>query len=929
VATFPSTKRIGDQFELLVSIYYEALGYKVTRDVRIGRHQIDLMASKQISGAGLFTIMVEAKSSTETVGINEVTPFLNTAGDLLRNAKIQQAICITDSKFSQDAKSAVFGKGGLRLSTIHDLENDLFNYSESLLKIVHDYESKPIFQDFLKLEGRHQGRRETTTVPDVTSFILDWCNTGQSLLILCGDFGSGKTTVLDRVHYQQAKLRINEQDALLPLSFKLRGLLQFQDLWTFVSASLRDNNHISPTRQIFETQLAAGKLFILLDGFDEIETGANALDRAAHLKRLAPLISSASPCVVATRPTYFESFDEMSKALNQSLGKAPQFEGLDAIERDIPALLRTLGIAHRQTLRPGALSNVLSISQLSDTKITEYLQKHEIELYRKTKLASAKIKEFLYRIYDLEDLMTRPLLLQMVVATILQGTVKVSQTKSIGPATLYSLYTQFCATRDVESRSKQFLSMKERLLACCEIAILMLKEKKIVLTAREVLTAISRARLPSVTTSLEKARPGALEHAFADIRVCSFLSFDDDDSLRFGHKSYSEFFVAQSLVTNTSKGTSDWIDQFNEFSKDPIGREIIYFLGSFARDNRHFGKLVGAAIRRGKEIRPNTKTLARRITFASGKLLDRLSFAGGTIEEADLRKVAVERAFLRNVSFSKVSIRDLHASKWQLRGCDFKETSVADSDFTDSSISLNLMDSHFDTCSFQGGAVALAGANWSVRDSTLSDAVTRFEGSGWLHKLEIRDSQFTIGSDLTLLPGTDITLRRCVIINEMRKIKESIGRRGVLTEENWYQSDSRLLFEECTLLGVSVSAITLANLFKEFPSVVLTDCRGVVLFTDPYSVLPDEQLMVIRASLPGIVFCNRFHLGDEIRNLKILNPASKQGAARKANRARLSFINANAVAAMLKTIKLPARLESPLSEIAAAMKDGELPRPAD
>jgi hypothetical protein len=110
VATFPSTKRIGDQFELLVSIYYEALGYKVTRDVRIGGHQIDLMASKQISGAGLFTIMVEAKSSTETVGINEVTPFLNTAGDLLRNAKIQQAICITDSKFSQDAKSAVFGK---------------------------------------------------------------------------------------------------------------------------------------------------------------------------------------------------------------------------------------------------------------------------------------------------------------------------------------------------------------------------------------------------------------------------------------------------------------------------------------------------------------------------------------------------------------------------------------------------------------------------------------------------------------------------------------------------------------------------------------------------------------------------------------------------------------------------------------------------
>ncbi|HTO63940.1 MAG TPA: restriction endonuclease [Bradyrhizobium sp.] len=922
MATLPSTKRIGDKFELLVSTYYEALGYKVTRDVRIGGHQIDLIVSKQISGAGLFTIMVEAKSRTATVGINEITPFLNTASDLLRAGTIQQAICITDKKFSQDARSAVFGKGWLRLSTIYDLENDLFNYSESLLKIVHDYQSKPIFHDFLKLEGLRRGRREATVVSDVASFILDWCNSGESLLILCGDFGSGKTTVLDHVHYQQAKLRIERQDAFLPLSFRLRGLLQSPDLWTFISTSLRESNHISPTRQVFETQLAAGKLLILLDGFDEIETGAIAIERAAHLKRLAPLISSLSPCVVSTRPTYFESFDEMSEALTRNLGKTPKFEGLDAIKRDIPALLRTLGIVNRHTVPSEALSNVLSISQLSYAKISEYLQKHETELNQKTKLSSAKIKEFLYRIYDLEDLMTRPLLLQMVVATILQGTVRVSQTKSIGPATLYNLYTQFCATRVVESRSKQFLSMKERLLACCEIALVMLKEKKIILTAREVLVAISRARLPSVIASLGTSS-SPHEHAFADIRVCSFLSFGDDDSLKFGHKSYSEFFVAQWLVANTAEGTKNWIGRFNEFSEDPIGREIIYFLGSFARDNQYFGRLVDSAIRRGKEVRPSTNALARRIAFASGKLLDRLSLAGGAIEEADLRKVAVERAFLRNVKFSKVSIRDLHASKWQLRGCEFKEVSVANSEFSDSAISLVLEDSHLDACSFQDGSIKLAGAKWSLRESTLTGLVSRFGGSGWLHKVNICDSQFTIGSDLDLQSGSDIRLRRCVVVGEMRKIKESRERRGALTDDNWYRADSRLLFHECTLLGVSLGAVTLVNLFKDPLSVVFTDCRGLVFFTDPHKMLAADQLADIGARLPGMMFCNRFHLKDAVESFKAKKSPSKQKGSEEADRVHRMMLNE--VAAQLKAIKLPEKLESPLSEIAAAIEKGDLP----
>jgi NACHT domain/Phage integrase family len=679
--------------------------------------------------------MIEAKSRSDTVGINEVTPFTNTADALLRAGIIQSSIFVTNTKFSQDAKSSIIGKAGIRLSTLHDLEQDLFNYSESLLKIIHDYESSPIFQDYIELEGEREERGTRTIVPDVASYILDWSKKNRSLLVLCGDFGSGKTTALERVHHQQAKLRLTEHNALLPLSFRLRSFLQYPDLWTFVSTSLRDNNHISPTRQVFEKQLAAGNFLVLLDGFDEIETGANAVARAAHLKRLTALISAKSPCVLATRPTYFDSFEDMSRSLVNSLEKTPEFTGLESIRQDMPRLLNRLNIGHSQSFRSDTLRNVVTISQLSEEKITEYLEKHKVELHKKTRLSTDAIKKFLFRIYDLEDLMSRPLLLKMVVVTILEGMVKVSQTKSIGPSTLYRLYTQLCATRDIDNRPKQFLSSDERLLACCEIALVMLREKKIVLNAREVVLAISRTNLPSVGAFRASEQSMALERAFADIRVCSFLSFGDDGSLRFAHKSYSEFFVAQSLVTNRSGAAGYWLAEFNAFAEYSMGREIIYFLGSFARDTPLFGTFIQTALRRGHGVRPRTKDLIRRIAFASGSLLDRMSFAGGLVEAVDLRKVSVSKAFMRNVNFSNVTIRDLQASSWQLRKCNFRDTSISHSKFDDCAIDLDLRDSEFDTCEFQGGTVGFGGSGWSLRETTIWNAPSRFDGHGRLQKV--------------------------------------------------------------------------------------------------------------------------------------------------------------------------------------------------
>lgn len=920
-----STKEIGDEFELLVTSYYEALGYKVTPNIRIDGHQIDLLATKQVSGAGLFTLMIEAKSRRDTLGINQVLSFMNTAGDLLRNGRIQSAILVTNSKFSQDAQSAVAAKPGMRLSTIHDLEQDLFNYSEALLKIIHDYETRPIYGSYIPLEANDESKHP---IRDVASFILNWPKTGEKLLILCGDFGSGKTTALERVHYHQAKLRLQDHSTRLPLSFRLRGLLQYPDLWTFVSASLRDNNYISPTKQIFEKQLAAGKFLILLDGFDEIETGANANERAAHLKTLAPLITSRSPCILATRPTYFDSLNEMRSAFIESLAKPHRFSGLEEIEREIPGLLNKLNIAQNPPLlSPEALKNIVTISRLSNNKLDEYLERYASLLSQKIGQSPNDVRTFLFRTYDLEDLMSRPLLLNMVVETIIQGMLDISSTTSLGPATLYNLYTQLCATRDVTSRSTQFLTSEERLAGCRELATFMFNERMDVIDSQEVLQVIDRAKLGSVTSYPTEERLAALDRAFSDIRVCSFLSFGDDGSLRFAHKSYSEFFVAHKLVLNTLSlpQGSTVLSLIDAFVLRPVGREIIYFLSSFARDNQSFGRLVVGALRETTHHRSETRELLWRIAFASGSLLEALPLTDGNVKSVDLRKARVEGATLNNVQLLNTTIHDLDALEWKLSSCSIGDTAIVRSNFRHSEINIQVLtDSELRSCSFQGGALDIRGSRWILEDSTLEETKARFGGSAQLKNVELMNSSVTISSNLFLLPESKLKLRHCALLGEERKLGHAPKRKSALADHIWYKDDTEVEFDQVLFLGVLIEPVTLASLPTHAPKMILTDCKGIIFFSDPYALLDHERTTDLDEMFPEIMFCNLPYLEHELADLRPLMNGGSVIDRSKLPRTQSIYPSAfspnsitRQVASWLKKINVPNELESPLSEIAA------------
>ena len=146
--------------------------------------------------------MVEAKHRSRLVGIQDVTPFLNTAEDLLRRGSIQAAVLVSDGTISDKAHGAALNRPGVKLLTLQELQQDLFNYTESLLKSKLEYEASTVYGEYIPLRGRSEQTNKNTN--DVVRLLLNWANgANEPMIVLTGDFGSGKTTLLKRVFYDR------------------------------------------------------------------------------------------------------------------------------------------------------------------------------------------------------------------------------------------------------------------------------------------------------------------------------------------------------------------------------------------------------------------------------------------------------------------------------------------------------------------------------------------------------------------------------------------------------------------------------------------------------------------------------------------------------------------------------------------------------
>ncbi|MBA1344956.1 restriction endonuclease [Rhizobium sp. WYCCWR 11146] len=761
------------ELESYVASLYSILGYNVKTNVPLGGQQIDVLVERHLEGIGVTRIIIECKYKTSgSVSNQDVFDTISAFDALMKAQGISHCVMVTNTRFSQQAQNAADNNRLFKLVQLADLEDDLVNVADSLLALKKGYESEQIFHEFLpqSAHGKLPYSKNEGSIENLLDATIDWIeNFGEGFLTILGDFGGGKTTLLRRLEYEHSSLFLQKKTRHRPLYFTLKDYSFYDGLDDFIASSARQKYQRNMPPNVFWTLAKEAGFLFLLDGFDEIITGSDRADRAKTFLSLHRLVTSGSPVILTCRPAYFVSSEELNDLIRQVNSKTGQKNvGLPARWDahlfnigETNALTRTNQFLFEKyvdntTLDPllGISNTVVNLEVFRPAQIDEYLAKFDEDFQRVSNSGWREVKSEIEKIYDLTDLMKRPIMLSMIKDTILQGQIDIRRNNVIGGAfSLYDAYTSLNLKRDWgKSKGRKLLNEKQRQEYAQLIALTMFKRGSLDVDHSEIVQVAKKTSTEfELSAELNQHNP---EQIAADIQVTTFLS-RQGSSFRFAHKSFMEFFVAKSVVERLSHPRLS-----RSSLAESYPREIISFIGEAASINL---KLLGnalvayrAAINAPRKT-GETAMIKRNvlgILLCSQDTITTDYFSDNHVWELSVRKRVIDGVVVRETSWDYCGWHLVTLSNSSITRSAFVGWRVEGGNWLNSSFSGRLQDCHFEdlemsgcviaastqktifqSCQFSGGALTLRG-EFQISGSRFKNTVVSIEiGVGAISRL--------------------------------------------------------------------------------------------------------------------------------------------------------------------------------------------------
>jgi len=744
-------------FEQDVARLYESLGFYVTKNHSIAGQQVDVVAEQSIAGVGYVRLLIECKfRAIGKVSNQEVYDFITMFGTVKQAGGFSNGVLVTNADFSAAARAAAHHARDIQLLHLRDLENTLFNVADACGAYVQEYSDDPMYTLFVPLRGRgrlpieHLGNEE---VADMEERLLEWLVQGKGgFLSILADFGSGKSTLMRRLKFRLAQRYLAARETPLAVLFLLKEMHRFDELDDFISHSLVREFRRNIPLSVFWRHVQAGRFVFLLDGFDEVFARADKLQRTHAFLELSHLFTSGCASIMTCRPSFFlsnaeynELFDLLKGGGYSASGNAA--EGVLAPRTKARSQQLTSDLYkrfvkndRRRRLSPD-LTSTMHILSFDESQIDAFLQRCDAQFREHIGADWVAVKEFLLHVYDVRDLMRRPILLNMIVETILSGYVDIkARDIELGASSLYEAYTQVQFRLESEDKLRDLLTPAERANVTEMIAYRMFTSGQLELQIDDVLTTARdlTVLLPSAASKLQGV---SAEVIATDLQLCSFLS-RDQARFRFVHKSFMEFFVARYLQRRLEAKPIDELLQ-----KDLPG-EVLYFLGGFGATDRLTLSRLGQL---SETADPKTETgrcLKRNMVSAmllAGPELGPVSIASCEITHRQFGNNTLSNSRVRTVEFVDTTWQTLTLHKSKVEDVKLRRCSIGQFTISNGSTDLYLEDADIGHLAITEGQATLKGTGTHIQNTTFGSCKVRLAGGVTLFTGEADDAMFVVG----------------------------------------------------------------------------------------------------------------------------------------------------------------------------------------
>jgi formylglycine-generating enzyme required for sulfatase activity len=331
-------------------------------------------------------------------------------------------------------------------------------------------------------------------------------------LTILGDFGTGKSCCA-----MELTVRLLARGGpRTPLFFSLRDYQHEETLQSIVTKGMTEKYGIvNFNYPAFLRLLEEGRLLLIFDAFDELATLSERWATVTSLRLLNEAVKGRSKVILTCRTHYFTT---------------------QAAERE--------GIAGSMPPRGGELFAevegrrnyaIAYLEPFSPEQVREFVRRHHPE-------NTDEVMEQIGRLDAVEDLSTRPVLLEMILKTLPR------LLKQAGPLNLATLYETFTRLWLDNVAKGDALTPQDKLRFSQALAIKL---------NQDALPRIHYSALEEYVGDFfqKLLRSPADRFRFdQEIRVCDFLNRDAEGYYQFAHKSFMEFFVAQEVAAALLRG---------------------------------------------------------------------------------------------------------------------------------------------------------------------------------------------------------------------------------------------------------------------------------------------------------------------------------------------------------------------------------------